>query len=124
MKKSVLFLLSSVIVFTSFVGNVKYDTECNIYSFYISKHASVGSKGLTYDGEIVELDKILIPFNELKDGTYRVSITEVSDDYYSIDGTDLFFESTICLEPSISDDVIIKIENMNGFTFGTVIFLE
>lgn len=127
MKKSILFLVFSVIILSSFCNDYTPDsnkTECDIYCFYTSEYAPVGSKGLSDDGEIIELHRILIPCNKLKDGVYRTSITEVADNYYNIDGSDLYFESTICLEPSISEDVLIKVSNIDGLSFGTVIFSD
>lgn len=118
--KSLLYLLLSILLFSSFVDRAGSFTECDVYCFYTSEYAPIGSKGLSLDGEVIELKNILTPYNELEDGKYSVSITEVADNYYSIDGTDIIFESTICLEVAEMDDVLIRVRNLNGFSFGTV----
>lgn len=69
-----------------------------------------------YSGEIVFLDegkkcgvKAVYGPAEIKPGTYKVTISRESDDWYEIFGTDTFIKTSMCLSLALGEEAILKI---------------
>ena len=69
-----------------------------------------------YLGEIIFLDegkkcdvKAVYGPAEIKPGTYKVTISHESDDWYEIFGTDSFIKTSICLSLALGEEAILKV---------------
>ncbi len=69
-----------------------------------------------YTGEIIFLEEgekcdVRAVFGpaEIEPGTYKVTISRESDNWYEIFGTDIFIKTSMCLSLALGEEVILKL---------------
>lgn len=122
MKKHLLIFV--VIVFGILCPENIHAEQCEVVAFYRAKNVPYGTKALNEYDDLIEIQTLLILDEKIKVGSYRVSISRTSNDLYKVDGTDLYLETSLCLEFAIYDDVILKVIDYKGYTLGTITFIE
>jgi len=101
----------------------QYNSSYDIAEIYESIIPDFGTLGETSFGEIVELESIYI-VSKIDLGRYSVTVTRKDQDFYKIDGTNIFIKTRYCYEYSYSQDAILIIDSQSGFNKGKIIFLE
>lgn len=90
---------------------------------YQSMSVDIGTLAKTTSGDIEEIEIIFVE-KSLDPGTYSITITREGDDFYRIDGTDIYIKTRYCYEYYYSQDAILKISSYKGHNFGELIILE
>jgi len=117
--KVIFFLVVLFIVPLSSQYNESYDIA-EIYKIIIPNMGTLGETSL---GEIVELESIYI-ISKIELGKYSITVTRKGQDFYQIDGTNIFIKTRYCYEYSYSQDAILIIDSQSGYNKGKIIFLE
>lgn len=117
-------LLILFVSLTSFNATNNNSSNCDIVGFYIAQDVDSGTKAIDEWGDFVEIEKVLIPYSDIEEGTYEVSITKKDDNLYNIDQTDIYIETSLCLELAFMSDAILRVQKYIGRPFGEIIFLE
>ena len=122
MKKIMIYSIG-IAILMSFrnVNSSSTSSECDVRRFYEAITPEDGVKVLTSLGEFVEPELILVPTN-IDIGDYQVDITRKASNIYKIEGTKFYMETSLCYEFVYFENVFLKIENYNGYTFGTIYF--
>jgi hypothetical protein len=70
-----------------------------------------------YTGEIVFVDeeetcrvKAVYGKADVDPGTYKVTVSRESDDWYSIFGTDLFLRTSMCLSLALAEEAVLDLQ--------------
>lgn len=89
--------------------NTRY---CYEYVYYedaiLSMNGYIGEIIFLNEGEKCDVKAVYGPA-EIKPGTYKVTISRKSDNWYEIFGTDTFIKTSICLSLALSEEAILKI---------------
>ena len=117
--QSYIFLVVLFIVPLSSQYNESYDIA-EIYKIIIPNMGTLGETSL---GEIVELESIYI-ISKIELGKYSITVTRKGQDFYQIDGTNIFIKTRYCYEYSYSQDAFLIIDSQSGYNKGKIIFLE
>ncbi|GAB6121132.1 hypothetical protein [Dysgonomonas termitidis] len=120
--KHIIYTIVIFFAFTSF-SFPDYE-ECSVTAFYRASDIPYGTKALDNYDNIVEIETLLIPDKEIKAGRYKVSVKRIDSNLYQVGGTDLYIETSMCLELAIYDDAILNVVDYMGYKMGTLIFLE
>jgi len=125
MKSTQLFLLLIVMatITTSFkiMETKKNVTECDVVNFFEVIEPESGVKVLTSDGDLEEVELILIP-TIIEEGSYNIEITRKGSNIYKLEGTKYYIETRFCFEYTMFDEAILKVDSNYGYTNGTVYF--
>jgi hypothetical protein len=122
MKKILIYSIGIVILMSFLKVNSSSNlSECEVRRFYEAITPDYSVKVLTSLGEFVEPELILAPTN-IDIGDYQVDITRKASNMYKIEGTKLYVETNLCYEFVYFENVFLKVENYNGYTFGTIYF--
>ncbi len=97
--------------------------ECDIEAILAPRGLPSGALALDRYSDAIEVDEVLLPV-EIEAGTYDVSLTRETDDLYSIVGETLYIKTRYCYEYAIRDDAVLKIESLQGYTLGKLIFVD
>jgi hypothetical protein len=125
MKKIIvlLFLLTAT-VFTSDSAGKRNTEECDVDKFYTSMELPYGAKAIDSYGDVVDVESILVPADDIEPGRYSISVSRESDNIYKVDGVNLYIETSLCFEWAIMDDAILIVEQYQGYTIGKIIFVD
>ncbi len=97
-------------------------SECQIVNFYREADARHhDEKAKTTNKYIESLDKILLPAI-MDSGKFVVNMTRKEINYYKIETTDLWIETTLCLELAIWQEVVLIVDYPYGYYKGRIIF--
>jgi len=126
MKKSffLITLFSICAIFVAKSDKTGVNEDCEVVNFYKEVDINYGTKAINSSGDVIEIDKLLIPSNELKDGRYSISVTRKDDNFYKVDGTNIYIETSYCYEYAIMDDAILIVKSYGSRKYGTIIFIE
>lgn len=72
----------------------------------------------------MDIDKLLIPTNDIKNGKYSISITRIGDNIYKIDGSDIYVETSLCLELAVMGDAVLIVQSYGTQKYGSIFFIE
>jgi hypothetical protein len=97
--------------------------KCSIQKFYSSVDVKSGTKGLTNDGDIEEIECILSPIT-VDEGEYKVTVTKKSNNLYKIDDKDIYIETQYCYEYSTFEAAILVVTSKYGIKKGDIIFIK
>lgn len=116
--KCLLFGLLCIMNLTSF--NVPQFDDYEIATFYKALTPVDGTKVLTTNDDLEDVELILIPIS-INDGKYVVTVTRKSDNLYKVDDKNIYIETKYCHEYSYADEVVLKVEN-GYYSKGKIIF--
>lgn len=122
--RNITILTLMIILFTSFKNNKNVNvisSECDIKQIYQTIEPDNGVKVLTSNGEIEEVELILIP-TKIEEGTYKIEITRKGNNIYKLEGTNYYVETSYCFEFTNYDDAVLILESNYGFYKGKIIF--
>jgi hypothetical protein len=119
----ILFLLTAT-SFTSDSTGKRDPEECDIEKIYKSMELPYGAKAIDSYGDVIDIESILVPVEDITPGKYSISVSEVGDNMYEIDGMDLYIETSLCIELAILDNAVLIVEQYQGHTFGKIIFID
>ncbi len=116
-----LYLIDSILSPKSVSNNVT-NTECQIVNFYREVDARYhDAKAITTNKYIESIEKILLP-TIMDSGKFVVNVTRKETNYYKIESTDLWIETTLCLELALWQEVVLIVESPYGYMKGRIIF--
>jgi hypothetical protein len=95
-------------------------SDCEIVAFYKAVTPISGTKVMTSNNDLEELELLLVPIS-INSGKYVVSITRKCGNLYKVDDKNIYIETKYCYEYSYSDEVILKIDG-DYYTKGKIIF--
>jgi preprotein translocase subunit YajC len=122
MKKFILLIVLLIASFTVLLSQSGQRTNSyDIETIYGVQNAVRGSMVITRSGNLVEIDKILVPLT-LDTGRYRVTVTRRDSNLYEVNGQDIFIKTRYCYEFAIRQDVIIEITSWGGYSIGKIYF--
>ncbi len=97
--------------------------EEDIRSFFEEITISGKAYNISF-GSAEEIETLIVETDDIKDGTYEISVTRVDNHIYKIDETKYYIEMPYCYEYSYGDKAIMKVESYMGYKVGTLIFIE
>lgn len=108
--------------FGSFTYVNKAD-ECYVVKVYQAVPPNDSdTKVITTSGEFEEVEYLLLP-TELELGKYKVNITRKEDNFYKVEGTKFWLETSSCYEYFTYEEVILVISsNIGGSSSGKIVF--
>jgi len=113
--------LSIIVLFGGFYSS-NMSAECDIKKIYEETiPEDYDTKVLTRNGEIEEVESILIPTN-IKTGDYKISLSRKASNLYKVVGTKYYIETRFCYEYATYGDAILSIESSYGYTVGRIYF--
>lgn len=115
MKKVIPFLLFFPIVLAA-----SSREKCTIRQIYKRMDLPAGSKSLAYYCGTEKLEKILVPI-EMENGKYKISFTREKQGLYKVQDQNIYFETDVCLELSVTGEAFLIINNF-GLGKGEIIF--
>jgi hypothetical protein len=95
--------------------------ECDVTEFYEAIESEIGSKVLTTNGELEEIDILLTPL-KLEEGKYNIKVSRLGDNIYKVEGTRYYIETLYCYEYSNYDEAILIVSTNDGVLKGKVYF--
>lgn len=99
-----------------------FSSEYDIEGIYKTVSVDYDTKAITRMGSVVEdIDYILVKTN-VDEGNYRVRLTRKDTNLYKIEGADLYVMTKYCYEYCYNEEVILKIYNVGGYSYGKVVF--
>lgn len=104
------------------LSKATYIEECDVVNFYKTIEAKYDTKAVNSYGDVIEIDEILVPTNNVKDGRYSVTLTRTDYDFYKVDGTNIVIETSSCYEYAYVEDAILIVESIGSIKYGKVIF--
>ena len=118
---TLLYFIVSTLSLGSASNNVT-NTECEIVNFYREIDTRYhNAKAITTNKYIESLENILLPAI-MDSGKFVVNVTRKEINYYKIETTDLWIESTLCLELAIWQEVVLIVDSPYGYIKGRIIF--
>lgn len=87
---------------------------------YLGAFGTVGSLIFTDDNTTCGVAGVYTPSYESA-GEYSVSVSEEGDNWYGIEGTSLYIQTSLCVSYVYDENAVLK---LNGFGSGTLYFLE
>jgi hypothetical protein len=95
------------------------------YAYAYSEEAILKSNGYG-GGDLIFLEskdkcdiKAIYTKNDPKPGKYKINVTHESDDWYEVQGVNIFLQTSMCLSLTLGDEAFLKI-SPGGY--GTLIF--
>jgi len=73
-------------------------------------------------GSTTEVSRLLIPIS-LEKGKYEITVSQKSDNLYSVEGENLYLKTEMCLEMATMTDAVLEVASSN-YGFGTLYFLD
>lgn len=116
--KCLLFGLLCILNLTSF--NAPQFDDYEIATFYKAITPVDGTKALTTNDDLEEVEFILVPIS-INEGKYVVTVTRKSNNLYKVDDKNIYIETKYCHEYSYADEVVLKVEN-SYYSKGKIIF--
>ncbi len=109
------------IILSLFITN-NLSSDYDISDFYVGVTPENSlTKVLEKDGDIEEVDIILIP-TKMETGKFIVRLTRKAKDLYQIEGTKYFIQTKYCYEYATNEEVVLIVESNYGYSKGKIIF--
>jgi hypothetical protein len=112
-------LLTPLSLWGQFGGTKGYDVE----AVYGVQNVEYGSLALDSFGNMVDVDKLLIPI-QLNRGKYSVIVSKKNDNLYEIVGKDIYIKTKFCFEFSYNSEAVLDVTNSYGYSVGKLYFIE
>ena len=95
--------------------------SCDVEALYEEVQVDPGTLAMVGYGTLEEVEQLFLK-TSLDAGDYSVTITREDDDFYRVNGHNVYVRTRYCYEYATSDDAILKVESIHGYTLGRLIF--
>lgn len=116
---TVIFLFGAGVTGASEIN--KKATSCDVE--VVLKPVDTGMYSYVLDGygELQEDFDLLVPAN-IEEGTYSISVTHKSSNFYKVDNENLYIKTTVCYEYEYYADAILQVVNYSDISSGELTF--
>lgn len=76
------------------------------------------------NNEAEKVDALLVETDDIKNGTYEISVTDMGNHIYKIENTNLYIEMPYCFKYCYSQRAILNVKTYIGTKIGTLIWID
>lgn len=93
--------------------------SCDVRGVYSPIVLPFGTLASTTLGSLEEISEAYAP-RKLDDGSYSVTVTRRSKDFYRVDGTEIYLTTRFCYHYGYSDKAVLRWQSLGSFGSGTI----
>jgi len=102
--------------------SVAQSSDCDVEKILEVRDVPEGTLAVDGYGSTTEVSRLLVPIS-LEKGKYEITVSQKSDDLYSVEGENLYLKTEMCLEMATMTDAVFEVAS-SDYGFGKLYFLD